>query len=641
MNGMVFALNEVPDGSANSIIDDIARELEKLRDIACALQLKNPEKINWTLFTSSSSDSASTQKRFNRLLEQRRQEDKAKFGPAGSNAIELVQNLCAMHLGCNLRKAFLIGMASTDRDETLTSGHRDRDSVETFIYEFCKLFGTSGVPEYGSGRNFHDYLQLKIGECKPDEKDYYQSCAQTTLERQVGNRYFVSASNATKIIFLAEAAINYLEYTGKSDGNNLERTVYQKLNNVEEMARLKADALMFYFIYSDLVMLAKSAKLNKSAFDMSYHYLELKLFLAMIEDDPLATTYKSYQVFTSEQRLYGSDKDTNHRIRSNNLMIYERLFCADEWDTNILHPLLKAGASSMKTKLTDYAKNQLPGGIYWEPPPAVEAILRDLKPNNDVCESILGLNDYLSTAIPNMHQLTRSNLVEVKKNGTLEWYRNLPLEKRSCVARTAQKRRKLVAQQYSEEEKVRSEKRQENMRKCHRKQEASKAKAAKEKALLAKEHLITTSIELSEVIEDIDSAPISAFKKKQKKLSLLRTQINLRKKILNQKINIVFSKNRKQRPLGQIVSELSTFIDNNPQIGDSLGVPNLSDPFSLIGREINHRFEIESGEQEWFHGIVISYNATTKLYEISYDGETDHQFFDLSSDLLNGDVELF
>ena len=148
--------------------------------------------------------------------------------------------------------------------------------------------------------------------------------------------------------------------------------------------------------------------------DPGLNYTEyLELFLAMIEDDPLATTNKCYQVFISEQRLYGSDKTTNHRIRDNNIMIYERLFRAEECDTSILHPLLKAGACNMRQKLTDYAKNRLPGGIYWEPPPAVEAILRDIKPNNDVCESILGLNDYLSTAIPtNLHAPT---LLKLKK----------------------------------------------------------------------------------------------------------------------------------------------------------------------------------------------------------------------------------
>lgn len=39
VNGMVLSLNAVPDGSANSIIEDISCELEKLRDIAYALNL--------------------------------------------------------------------------------------------------------------------------------------------------------------------------------------------------------------------------------------------------------------------------------------------------------------------------------------------------------------------------------------------------------------------------------------------------------------------------------------------------------------------------------------------------------------------------------------------------------------------------
>lgn len=57
--------------------------------------------------------------------------------------------------------------------------------------------------------------------------------------------------------------------------------------------------------------------------------------------------------------------------------------------------------------------------MYWAPEPAVEEVLKGLRANNDVCESILGLNDYLTTAIPNLHQQTRSNLIEVNKNGTI------------------------------------------------------------------------------------------------------------------------------------------------------------------------------------------------------------------------------
>ena len=93
----------------------------------------------------------------------------------------------------------------------------------------------------------------------------------------------------------------------------------------------------------------------------------------------------------------------------------QRLFEQDEWDASLLYPLLTAGIAQMKEKLGTYAQNQLPGGIYWEPEPAIEAILREIKPNNDLCESILGLNDYLVTAISNMHQMSRSNLIQAKK----------------------------------------------------------------------------------------------------------------------------------------------------------------------------------------------------------------------------------
>ena len=50
----------------------------------------------------------------------------------------------------------------------------------------------------------------------------------------------------------------------------------------------------------------------------------------------------------------------------------------------------------MRRKLCTYAHTQLPGGKYWEPDPALEAVVKSLKPSNDLCESILGLNDYLT-----------------------------------------------------------------------------------------------------------------------------------------------------------------------------------------------------------------------------------------------------
>ena len=76
---------------------------------------------------------------------------------------------------------------------------------------------------------------------------------------------------------MAEAALKFLEYTGKSDGNKLERAVYEKLQDPVMHAGLKSDAIMFHHVYADLVMLAKSKELGKSVLDMGKHYLELKM----------------------------------------------------------------------------------------------------------------------------------------------------------------------------------------------------------------------------------------------------------------------------------------------------------------------------------------------------------------------------
>ena len=353
VNGTVLCLNEVADGSADSIVKDISSELAKLRDTAKALGLKNPERINWTLFASSTSDSASTQKKFNRLVEQCRKEDEAKFGSASDEASELVENLCAMHLGSNLRKAFIEGTNDVFKeDTTVESGAtRRHNSTDTLVHEFCKLYGTHGVPEYGCGCNFADFLALMIEDSRPECQEYYQLCTKVVLDRQVGSRYFVSAANAAKILFLREAAIDFLEYTGRVDGNNLERTLYQKLKDTEEVARLKADGIMFYLVYAELVMLAKSTSLGKSALDMNGHYLELQLFLQMVEKDGSEAMNKVYKVFSSEKRLYGSIPITNHRVRGGNVPVYARLFRSDDWDTTHLFPLLATGAAKMNEKL--------------------------------------------------------------------------------------------------------------------------------------------------------------------------------------------------------------------------------------------------------------------------------------------------
>ena len=65
---------------------------------------------------------------------------------------------------------------------------------------------------------------------------------------------------------------------------------------------------MFHHVYSNLMMLAKSTHLDKSALDMSKHYLELQLFLEEVVSDPPTAMEKGLRVFPSEGQLYGENK---------------------------------------------------------------------------------------------------------------------------------------------------------------------------------------------------------------------------------------------------------------------------------------------------------------------------------------------
>ena len=334
-----MSVNELHDGTAESVINDISKELQKLRKVAVALNLPNANFINWTLFSSSSSDSAASQKKLNKLIEQHKKEDKNQFGEEYSRGIDLVENFCAMHLGCNLRKAFLDGIR---HDKQSDGNHRDYLTVDTLVYEFCKLFGCNGVPEYGCGvLAFPDFLKIKRKDLKDDS--YYHLCSTIILDRQVGNRYFVTASNAGKILFLKDAAIQFLNFTGRNNGNKLETEIYKKLQDSNELAHLKADALMFFHIYADLVMLAKSNSLKKSVIDMNTHYLELQMFLQELTHHPEGIRNKGYNVFRSEQRLYGDDEKINHRLHSRVKAIHQCLFTADEFDQSVTS-LISIGA---------------------------------------------------------------------------------------------------------------------------------------------------------------------------------------------------------------------------------------------------------------------------------------------------------
>ena len=72
-------------------------------------------------------------------------------------------------------------------------------------------------------------------------------------------------------------------------------------------------------------------------------------------------------MFPSESRLYGENKNVNHRIHPISQAVYEHLVERDGLEECALYPVMVAGATAMEHKLSSYAWKQLPGGLYWGP----------------------------------------------------------------------------------------------------------------------------------------------------------------------------------------------------------------------------------------------------------------------------------
>ena len=402
INNICLSVGEVPDGTADAILDHVDNELKRLRKIAHMLEVPDADSINWGHITSSTSDGAATQKRVNKLVEAYIERDKAIFGTNTSETatVHLVQNFCGMHLGINLRKAQNAGVRQFYRDEhyIVEKEFREYEPGDCFVHEFCKLLGKHGTPEYGHGvLDFPDFLlaTANAAEASGDtnKASIYKAALNVNLHRQVGSRYFITASNAAKAYYLAPMAKAYLEELSTTkELNRLEKEVQKKLNSTSELAQLKLDGIFFHHVYADLMVLVKSNSLNKSVLDMNKHYLELKMSLSELSFHPEHALDCTYKVFPSEPRLY-TNEETNHRISPTACTVYQHLFSTNDWDNTLLLPRIAAAAAAMKQKMEVYKQDQLPGGQYWDPDENTKTILSQLKPNNDICESLLGLND--------------------------------------------------------------------------------------------------------------------------------------------------------------------------------------------------------------------------------------------------------
>ncbi len=203
-----------------------------------------------------------------------------------------------------------------------------------------------------------------------------------------------------------------------------------------------------------------------------------------------------------------------------------RLYEHDEYDDQFTFPLVQRAAQYMAEKVRSYKKDQLPGGKLWSPSDSVKSALADVDPTNDLCESILGLNDWLQKVTPNFTQRTVTGMVEVMRNSTMPWFQKQNKEMRDKIINLARKRSKRVR----EEDHALAEQRR-LKRKRAREVEVEKGKARQLKRMKRQKELDETEVlTTAEAVEEaLANAPGRTAKQiEASKVELLRKQIQLR-----------------------------------------------------------------------------------------------------------------
>ena len=243
INGIVLGISDVADGSSQTALRE---ELQKLDGV---------EADDIKRIVSSTSDGAATQSMLNRLLEVNTMKEQRS----------IVENKCAMHLGVNLRQAQVKAMSAMSSivkddhvaiqkcnnsvsaeesldDELHRKMGRQYNDIDVFVHEICKAFGHLGTPEYGHGAStFRVFLASKI--LHTDKEQYYVDANEVYLERQVGNRYYVTSCNAGRIFWALIEFLNEQQHIKPL--NHLESTCLQKLTDPLIIAKAHLEGLIF------------------------------------------------------------------------------------------------------------------------------------------------------------------------------------------------------------------------------------------------------------------------------------------------------------------------------------------------------------------------------------------------------------
>ena len=551
------------------------------------------------------SDRASTQIRFNQLLEDYRKtvlpEIVKNYDTLSEQERQSMGKLCNFFCGLHAL-VHLAEMASKSLLET-QGGLLEEDSIPIFDKSFlsrtepgatrltrtaCKAAAEGGDEKSGCHGLFLEFMRptLKI-----------QGYSRLPIEPFHGNRFNVLFKNAASVFFLAENLNTFLETNAT---NKLLKSVKYDLNVSQYLAGCKALGLVSYLV---------TMPLWSSIEDSNIHIMDIGVRYQEIIDYLVNASSNVEEFMNGRLHLSFSDR---HLLQSD--LIFQKLrhpWEHDDMTEAILTHMLSAMASLLKRMFADH----LEGGR-WSEASASQDIrekTKGLPKHNKFAESIFGHLDRLMREKPSITTVASEACIMFAHNKTMQWLQTKTQAERAHLFAESRKAVKTIRDSFRERhKKIQEARRILLMERMKEAEELEKRRVQKKEGQTA--DIIYWGLWQSE--EAVETA-LSIVSSKKDKIAALKAQLNFRNNVLEQKPVekglYAFSKvgeNGVRRQLGpeELTENLKKLIQHASSIETSRKEkdPTVTDRIHmLVGKRVRHRFVTDDTEK-FYIGRVIS-----------------------------------
>lgn len=519
-NTYLLGLREMASKSAKTTLDTFHEILEDINDVCSLREEKNDQNNKGYKILSgiknTMSDKASTEKKFNELLEEYRLnilpnviEGWADMTEDEHRSVSRMNNFfCELHLlvgaadtcaetlrkfeTCSF-KGEKVGAQSENSDEIVPQ----EAGVIRLIRTCSKAFGRGVDEKSGCFLDFQTYCS--------------QHQVPTLFVRYRHNRFNIFFLLAQYVYFHRERIVDFLKEKHGAT-NRLLSTILCDVQVPLFIAGCRVLGLISKLITAPLWRLIEQ---DSHILDMNMHYLELYTFLSEQSKD-------------ASDFMKGSSPFPD--MVEHDSILHDLIRIKDSEDCVQAESIAQTLFTSLKGLLKRQLKDQLPGGKYANASDNVKKESLSTLKHNKLPEFLFGQLDYIVRCRPNASILANEALILYSFNKTSNWLNGLSETERDTVLKDSMEQRRVLYEKFSERKK---EIQQIQKKKIEEKERILKEK--EQRALERKEKL-TSEIcyyRLWQSLEDIDKF-LSEISTEKEKKTALKAQLNFRKKVLKQ-----------------------------------------------------------------------------------------------------------